>query len=56
MKLPQHILKYAKEQCEMKEISDKNIFRFVKMLFENKFSQEEIENLLGHIEIIMEWI
>lgn len=56
MKLPQHILEYAREQCEMKDVSDKNIFRLVKMLFGNKFTPEEIENLLGHIEIILEWI
>ena len=48
MKLPEFILDYAKRDCNIKA-SDKEIFRFVKMLFENEFDQYEILLLLEYI-------
>ena len=49
MKLPDFILNYAKNYCDMKT-SDENIFRFARMLFENKFDNNEIEMLVDYID------
>lgn len=53
MKLPEFILDYAKNHCNIKA-SDIEIFKFVKMLFENRFSQKEIALLIDYInEVIL---
>jgi len=48
MKLPEFILNYARKHCHI-HTSDKDIFKLVKMLFENNFDKAEIEKLLEDI-------
>ena len=49
MKLPDFILDYARKHCNIKA-SNKEIFKLVKMLFENNFSKDEIDELLENIQ------
>ena len=48
MKLPEFILDYTRKHCNIKA-SNKEIFKLVKMLFENRFDENEIESLLEYI-------
>lgn len=53
MKLPDFILDYAKIRCGMKDISKENVFKFVRMLFENNFDDNEIEFLIEEINVFL---
>ncbi|KKL68096.1 hypothetical protein LCGC14_1972900 [marine sediment metagenome] len=48
MKLPEFILDYARKHCNI-HASNKEIFKLIKMIFENRFDENEIESLLEYI-------
>ena len=54
MKLPDFILNYARNHCNIKA-TDKKIFKFVKMLFENHFDDPEMEILIDYIDDLEAW-